>query len=432
MTPRAIAGLFLAVPTAVSAALIHVPSECPTIEAGLAAAVAGDVVEVACGTYYEHDLVLPMGVALVSETRQASCVTIDASGLGRVLNCEGNSVKSEIEGITVARGLVAADSSGAGIDAREAWLVVRACRFVDNWYVPAQYGGGSGGGIRAQSSTLDVSGSVFEGNYVHGVGGGICVEASSVASVSDTQFLDNHAIGGGGAFARYSSLTVSNCAFQNNGAGGHDGGTGGGLGSWQSSLVVTGCTLVANNAGVSGGGGGGIAHADGDCDISSCLFARNTTSGAADALLLGGTVTGHVAGCTFVRNGLYASDQLATVVCWGGGVSVGFQQCLMAFNAPSSLLLVKGAAASIACTDIYGNGQDWSPDIVDQANINGNFSADPLFCDLEQNDFHLQWGSPCLPANSSGCDLGGALGLGECGSAAVEPESWAEVKARYR
>jgi hypothetical protein len=65
---------------------------------------------------------------------------------------------------------------------------------------------------------------------------------------------------------------------------------------------------------------------------------------------------------------------------------------------------------SISCTNIYGNhGGDWVGVIATQANANGNFSSNPLFCDTTAGDFHLQSNSPCAPANNSCGVLIGAL-----------------------
>jgi hypothetical protein len=59
----------------------------------------------------------------------------------------------------------------------------------------------------------------------------------------------------------------------------------------------------------------------------------------------------------------------------------------------------------------------------------GNVASDPLFC-ASKNDLTLMKGSPCLPPNSTGCDLIGALGQG-CGAVAITAESWGRVKGRY-
>jgi hypothetical protein len=76
------------------------------------------------------------------------------------------------------------------------------------------------------------------------------------------------------------------------------------------------------------------------------------------------------------------------------------------------------SSVTLTCCDIYGNaGGDWVGCIAGQNGINGNFSADPLFCDPGNADFTLDSRSPCLPGSHPdgvNCGLIGALGEG-CG-----------------
>lgn len=65
----------------------RVPVDAPTIEAALDSALAGDVVQAACGIYREHDLALKPGVTLRSEAGRPDCVVIDGQGLGRIALC---------------------------------------------------------------------------------------------------------------------------------------------------------------------------------------------------------------------------------------------------------------------------------------------------------------------------------------------------------
>ena len=117
--------------------------------------------------------------------------------------------------------------------------------------------------------------------------------------------------------------------------------------------------------------------------------------------------------------------------------AIRLENTIVAFSAhtwSSGKVVHCGAGASIetACSDLFGNdGGDWIDCIADQAGMNGNFSADPLFCDPEAGDFTLRANSPCAPPGATGCGLVGALPVG-CGPVSVVEETWAGIKARYR
>jgi hypothetical protein len=61
-----------------------------------------------------------------------------------------------------------------------------------------------------------------------------------------------------------------------------------------------------------------------------------------------------------------------------------------------------GAVTTLYCCDVYGNiDGDYVGGILGQDGINGNFSADPLFCNDLIHYLRLTDSSPCTQANSS-------------------------------
>ncbi|MBD3237451.1 MAG: T9SS type A sorting domain-containing protein [Candidatus Eisenbacteria bacterium] len=103
------------------------------------------------------------------------------------------------------------------------------------------------------------------------------------------------------------------------------------------------------------------------------------------------------------------------------GSSVLLENCLIAFNNYDAIVCSGTAEVTALCSDIFGNPSgDWVGCLESQLGLEGNISADPLFCDLEGGDVHLSAGSPCLPGNGD-CGLIGAWGQG-CGSSSVEDE----------
>ena len=75
-------------------------------------------------------------------------------------------------------------------------------------------------------------------------------------------------------------------------------------------------------------------------------------------------------------------------------------------------------ATSLQCNDSWGNpGGNWVG-MPDPTGVDGNISADPLFCDAGDGDLGLAADSPCLPGHHPyGYDCGviGAYGQ-ECGT----------------
>jgi len=182
---------------------------------------------------------------------------------------------------------------------------------------------------------------------------------------------------GGAVSCIGSSPTLTNCIIDSSWASGD----GGGLHCLDSSPTVHGCVFLANMS--SQGDGGAIC-----CDslsspiISDCtLYGNGAPNGRGSGIACIGSTT-------HLRQLIIASG-------WAGGA------VYCDTSTPSG-------SAVLSCCNIYGNeGGDWTEDIEDQSGQRGNISADPLFCNPEIGDLHLQPESPCSP-DSSECGMIGA------------------------
>jgi hypothetical protein len=96
---------------------------------------------------------------------------------------------------------------------------------------------------------------------------------------------------------------------------------------------------------------------------------------------------------------------------------------------------IQPGVPTLTCCDLYENaGGDWVDFVAAQYGINGNFSADPVFCGRSTGNLMLSAVSPCVPGNhpdGADCGLIGALGVG-CGPTAVHNTTWGRVKSMFR
>ncbi|MCK4547805.1 MAG: right-handed parallel beta-helix repeat-containing protein [Candidatus Eisenbacteria sp.] len=368
----------LATCSASQAVVWNVPTDVPTIQAGIDSASAGDTVLVACGTYYEHDIAMKSGVVLRSETGQPDCVTIDADQLGRVLYCDNVDGTATIEGFTITNGLV----------------------------------GGYGGGLYCGNSFLTIADCVFSANSADDGGGMYCSNCSPTLTHCD--FSENSATDfwgrGGGVHCEDADAVFINCTFYGNSARMY----GAGLScKTYSSPVLTGCTFHGNEGSMYGGG----VSSEYYCSpgLTSCVFYGNSASFGGGGVFCWDYSSATLTSCTFSGNS--AGEAGGGVFC-AANSSLTVQNTIIAFNNNGGAAVCDGTSgATLACCDLYGNtGGDWTGCVADQLGILGNISEDPLFCNPGADDFRLAPGSPCAPMTSPNpqCSLIGCLGVG-CG-----------------
>lgn len=220
-------------------------------------------------------------------------------------------------------------------------------------------------------------------------------------------------IGGAICCVSGASPRLENCVFM-----GDSTTFGGAVIAWADAMpTIAGCTFIGNQAWF----GGAIECADrAIVTVQSCTFWGNEGErGGAVMSEEDAQVT--LRDCTFDGNAAVQGG--AGLACEAAGHAY-VENTIIAFSAMGEAVLCTDiSSATLTCCDLYGNaGGDWVGAIEDQYGINGNFTADPLFCDAERGDFTLDAASPCLDA--PGCGQIGAYGQGcAAGTIAVDGRS---------
>jgi predicted outer membrane repeat protein len=427
----ALIGLFLlAAYLPLRGGVVHVPTDQPTIQAGIDASVNGDTVLIGAGIFTglgNRDIDFGGKKVVLKSVSGPDLTMIDCQGTdgdrhrGFYLH-RGEDSSSVIEGLRIRNGYgpsdgFASSSFGGAICIRNASPRIIDCRFDTNYAY-------SGGAIYADSSSAKILGCSFIGNGFSD-GGGICVENCTTVVVYGCTFSDNFAAFAGGAIKVLSSrLVAGHCTFSGNVAASAlgFGGAGGGIYVNFSEVEIAGCSFIDNLA---WGYGGAVASQDAHISISTSLFYGNyvTPEGLLEEIYPDGCAlffqfsdTANVDHCTFVANRGYFGNE--SVIHTRNSLAV-LRYCIAAYSRNSQ---VAGCYSNVKllCSNLYGNENgNWDSCLAAQGSVNGNFSTAPLFCDTASGSYYLSEASPCAPANNSCGVLIGSepVGCFECGDA---------------
>jgi hypothetical protein len=368
-----------------------------SIQAAINAAVNGNTVLVAMGTYAERIDFLGKGIAV----RAAGAATIDGGGTGAVVTfASGEGATSILEGFTITGGDSAPPVAGSGIRVQSASPTIRACVLTGN---RSGLSTGSGGGMWINSGSPLIDGCTITENRGYDGGGGIYVQSGSpriVRCVIDRNTCTAGSGSGGGIAAQSASLLIQGCTISGNLAGAT--GVGGGVSLVACQTTMDGCSVLSNNVDRAGGldvsGGslrflrGTIAHNSAGFDgglrlyggatatIYNSLICRNVMALGGCSAVRVDDATAALVNCTVTHN---TSGAAGFAVGSPPGAAV-LSNCILWGNQSA---LGQAHGATITHSDVQGGYPG-----------EGNIDADPLFASPVADDFTLQGTSACIDA----------------------------------
>ena len=403
----------------VSAETIHVPADQPTIQAGIDAAVNGDTVLVADGTYTGD------GNRDIDFLGKAITVRSENGAEHSIIDCEGNEADphrgayfhtlegptSILEGFTIRDGWVERpDHLGGGILCSASSPTITAC-VITNCYAE-----GGGGGIFCSGASPVIAGNTITSNYSDlSPGGGIACRDGGTPLIIENTISDNfNAIGdAGGILVDESSSAVihGNVITDNR--------SGAGIASNSATIRITE-NYIAGNSGGSSGGGIGFGSDEGSPLIAGNVIVDNESD------LFGGGIACFGGSPLIVNNllannysqdrggGIYVRDATPTFInltITGNGAAILGDGILLAY-CPAGVTLTNCILWNNGSTEIHTFYSE--PPAITYSVVTGgypgegNIDGDPLFTGGPLGDYYLgstQAGqaadSPCFDAGDT-------------------------------
>lgn len=274
-------------------AIIYIPNDQPTIQAGIDQAIDGDTVLVLEGTYQGD------GNRDIQVNGKAISIISSKGPYFTIINCQGSSEdyhggisfyavdeQTLLDGFSIINGYNYESSASISILSSSVIIsncilsknvslydggamlcdhsspVIINCFFRENW---ATYYGGS---LSISVSNPEIVDCIFEINSAGLNGGGIFSQSSDPVIVRCT-FITNSANSyGGGIYLENSNPQISLCTFENNVS--ED--KGGGIYSSSSEFSIASCNFINNNSSTHGGG---LYCVDSSYKVINCLFNQN-------------------------------------------------------------------------------------------------------------------------------------------------------------
>ena len=373
----------LTVGSAAAATVINVPADQPTIQAAINAAVNGDTVLVAPGTYLENINFLGKAITVAS-AKGPKVTIIDGQQMNSVVVfVNQETITSVLNGFTIQNGNATTFGSGGGIS-----MPFTASATITGNIITGNQGC-TGGGIYADGGSPVVKDNVIENNVANcggGRGGGIDFDAAYGPQIIGNVIQGNTSPGGGGGGIALEGLfqpaVIQNNIIRNNQA--HM--QGGGLYAFNSDYAFVIQNLVIDNSAVEGAGADWqvVENEQGPTMVN------NTFSGNKIIPNDGNCSTCLSQGSAVFLNGFYSNSILDNnLFIAEPGQSALYCSSEYSSTPPVTMnndaYSLGGTGFGLVCSGLTGT--------------NGNISANPQF--VGTSNFRLKGGSPAVDAGDN-------------------------------
>ncbi|HFD40604.1 MAG TPA: right-handed parallel beta-helix repeat-containing protein, partial [Anaerolineae bacterium] len=396
-------------------------TEYHTVQAGIDAAQAGDVVKVAgtCTVVGQHgnltqiayiakNITLQGGYTTTNWTTPdpaAHPTTLDAQGQGRVLYLSGSGIHPTIAGLRITGGDASkggGSNAGGGIYANQTSSTITNCLVYSNTAedgsaIYLNYGsdklyGSEIWGNTGSGPAVEVyggSGTTLQHNTIRDNtggnsyrGGGVSIYYASNVTVQDNTISGNTTPFYGGGV---SAVGSSNTALSRNTIAGNTANQGGGVFIYNANAILSGNVITGNTAYQ----GGGALFDEGTSTLVNNVVADNRASDAGAGIYVRRAAL-HLTHTTIARNsdgdgsGLYVTDE-------SGQYSTVVLTNTIIFSHAVGIAVAAGNTATLDATLWQANGTDRGG--AGTINHSHDYSGDPAF---KADGYHLRGNSAAI------------------------------------
>jgi len=266
------------------------------IQDGIDAAIDGDEVVVADGTYMGFgNTNLNFGGRLITVRSASGDPTLctihgEFANRGFIFNT-GETNAAIVSGLTIDTGFASGPGGGGAFHITSASPTITNCFMVNSFAAP-------GGSIYILNGDPVITSCTFTGSFSHSPGGAIYCDNAS-PTISDCVFSSSFSSAEGGAIycTAGSSPSITDCMFQGSTANADGGAIYSASGS---SPNITGCTFINNRT--TNGSGGAMFNFESDLQLAGCSFTGNSSPNGFGAAIFISRSSGSITGCDFEGN----------------------------------------------------------------------------------------------------------------------------------